>query len=119
MKIELKPETFKNLISLLKLEVAGIPYNHDILKELEPQYEEAFLKYKDEKQEFEVGDKVEFLGYGGDKINNGKIIQISRLANGQFRYKVEYSYICDVEDDGTEIFEKTAKYLTKKNIRKI
>ena len=42
MKIEIKPETFKHLMSLLNQEVAAIPYQNDIIDELKPQYDACF-----------------------------------------------------------------------------
>lgn len=125
MKIELKNTDFKYLYKFLEnnvLKADGFWENQDkinsIIMELKPQYEKAFLKYKDEKQKFNVGDKVEF-GRPNEKTN-GKIIKVSRLANGKYKYLVQYKYQSDIDEDtGEEIFDNGKTYLTEKNIRKI
>lgn len=119
MKIELKNTEFKSLYEwLINHTDISTPIIGEIIHNtLKSQYDKAFNKYKDEKQEFQIGDKVASKDYG-DK-EEGKIIHISRLANGKFRYKIEYKYISDIDDDGYKTYGKTAKYFTKKNIKKI
>ena len=121
MKIELKNTDFKLLYEALPILMHGGEW-HDIRrifeKELKPQYEKAFLKYQDEKQKFNAGDNIEF-GRHNEKTN-GKIIKVSRLTNGKYRYLVKYKYQCDIDKDtGEEIFTDGKVYLTEKNIRKI
>lgn len=129
MKIELKNTDFKELYEFLdeitdKYPLAiklwrldGENIKRIILHSLKPQYEKAFLKYKDEKQKFNVGDKIQFNG--GSETTDGKITKISRLSNGKFRYGVEYYYVGDINESGDDVWFKTTTYLTEKNIRKI
>lgn len=117
MKIELKNTEFKALYEWLKDEIS--PNDKDIgpivHKKLKPQYEKAFLKYQDEKQQFRKHDKIEFKFVGrGQGWWEGRIHTVSRLANGQYRYIIQY-------DDVDEYSEETYRFtnpLTKKNIRR-
>lgn len=116
MKIELKNTDFKKLYEWLvdHTDVSTPIIGEIIHDELKPQYEEAFLKYKNEKQEFDIGDRVEF----GKKNERGKIVKISRLSNGQYRYTIEYHFV-DIDEDKNEESLTGQILLTKKNIRKI
>ena len=120
MKIELKNTDFKIIYEFLYENRDNYcPVIKDIIvNQLQPQYEKAFLKYQDEKQKFNAGDNIEF-GRHNEKTN-GKIIKVSRLTNGKYRYLVKYKYQCDIDKDtGEEIFTDGKVYLTEKNIRKI
>ncbi len=129
MKIELKNTDFKVLCEWLEslsppsiIGDCGKADCPELIKnifdnQLKPQYDTAFLKYKDEEQKFEVRDRVEFIHHG-DK-ESGKIVNVSRLANGKFRYKIKYKYISNVDEDGKEEYSYTTKHFTEKNIRKI
>lgn len=118
MQIELKNTDFKDLYEwLLENTDISTPIIGEIIhEELKPQYEKAFLKYKDEKQKFNVGDKVRF-----DKgENTGIVVNVTRLQNGKFKYGIEYSYISDTDDDGNiKTWDSRIKYLTDKNLEKI
>lgn len=113
MKIELKNIDFKYLYEWLidNTDISTPSLGSIIHEQLKPQYEKAFLKYQDEKQEFKKHDKVKFkwVGRGHDWLE-GRIHTVSRLANGQYRYIIQY-------DDDWEAYNFTNP-LTKKNIKK-
>lgn len=118
MKIELKNTDFKYLYEWLENNInSSIPIYHIIHQQLKPQYEKAFLKYKDEKQKFKIGDRVKF-GKGNYR-EDGVVISVSRLANGKFRYEIGYSYIGDIDEYGNGKIYQTSTYLTAKNIEKL
>lgn len=99
MKIELKNTEFKILYEFLKnlsYEEEELPIHTIVFKELGPQYDEAFNKYNDEKQEFNKNEKVLFRWSKKNDWIEGKIYKISKLANGQYKYIIIY------EDDITD-----------------
>ena len=90
MKIELKNTSFKYLYEQMSLgNYPDADLLHIIEEELKPQYDKAFLKYQDEKQEFQVREKVQFKWPGSDWYN-GTISKVNRLSNGQYTYIVRY-----------------------------
>jgi hypothetical protein len=112
MKIEINNKSFKKLVDAIGSN-SNLMENVDIseiyYKELKPQYQKYFEKYKDEKQEFKIKDKVKFKCYG--QILEGRIHKIYRLANGKYHYIIEYkdyAYATNYTNP-----------LTKKNIQKI
>lgn len=117
MQIELKNTEFKDLYQFLKqlsYEEEELNIHSIVFNKLKPQYDKAFLKYKDEKPEFKVGDKVKF-----DKNEEDGVVEsIVRLANGQYKYGIQYYYVGDYNGED-KVWYSTVKYLTKKNIRKI
>lgn len=117
MKIELKNTDFKFLYEWLNnhREELCIDVNSILDESLKPQYEEAFLKYKDENQKFNIGDKVKF----GKENKSGVIKSVQRLSNGKFRYGIEYSYVGDYNEANETILFSAVKYLTEKKLKKI
>ena len=85
----------------------------------------VLLKYKDETQLFNKGEKVLFRWSLKHSWEEGKVKQVSRLANGQYRYILSYkTFVQDNYDDNSDNVDNdqiTTQYtnpMTKKNIKK-
>lgn len=123
MQIELKNTDFKYLYELCnKVFCKGSGWGDEIrriiVKDLKPQYEKAFLKYQNEKQEFKVRQRVKFHWPNDTNWWEGTIYKVSRLASGQYKYVIKYKD----ENEYNQLFEKKYSYtnpMTKKNIRLI
>jgi len=133
MKIDLKNTDFKYLYELCdKTFSKGSGYGDEIrriiVEELKPQYNKAFVKYQNEKQEFNQGERVLFRWSLKDDWKEGKIYKITRLSNGQYKYTISYKeYAQDHHyDNGDEIDNNGliplvtgyTNPMTKKNIKK-
>lgn len=135
MQIELKNTDFKHLYEWLKDNInSSIPIYSIITQQLKPQYERAFLKYKNEEQKFDKNEKIQFrfgmTRWGKEgKVENtdwidGKIYKVSRLANGQYKYIIKYTEDADdyhkdigqIDKNGMGI--SYTNPMTEKNIRK-
>lgn len=125
MKIELKNTDFKYLVEWIEVSDGNI-HIPLIYKELKNQYDKAFNKYQNEKQEFEMNEKVQFRWPGRNTIWwDGKIKKISRRADGKYLYQIEYEdnaedYDFDDEKEIENMMVKRKTHpLTNKNIRKV
>ena len=120
MKIELKNTEFKELYEFLKqlsYEEEELNIHSIVFDKLKSQYDKAFNKYKDEKQEFKLKEKVKFQCWDEDEWDNGFIHKVSRLANGQYKYVIGYKD----DNEYNQLMNEKYSYtnpLTKKNIRK-
>ena len=128
MTIELKNTDFKELYEWIinHTDISTPVIGEIIHKELKPQYEEAFLKYKDEIQLFKKSEKVWFRKSIRHDWKEGRVYKISRLANGQYKYIISYKesaedyYENGDEVDGDEVDgdRMVTGLMTKKNIKK-
>ena len=137
MKIEIKNQNFRRIMMALENcnkfdDIKDIYY-----KELQPQYEKAFLKYQKEKQTFKIGQKVKFRSSSwfwnifNKKVENddwidGSIYKVSRLSSGKYKYIIkyleplrDYHYEVDQIDKNTGNGINYTNPITEKNIRKI
>jgi hypothetical protein len=123
MKIELKNTDFKQLFEFLDESPDTMPIDN-IIESLRKQYDKAFNKYQNEKQEFNIGEKVKFKWPNDWLLWDGVIKKVSQLANGKYKYIVEYEdHYDDVDgDENREVINGMVKRLTnpltKKNIIK-
>ena len=137
MTIELKNTDFKELYEFLieinkKYPEAIKQFLYDgenikriIFEELQPQYNEAFLKYKDETQLFNKGERVLFRWSLKHDWTTGKIYKVSRLANGQHKYTIsykenaqDYHYDSNYKVDKNGMVTEYTNPMTNKNIKK-
>ncbi len=132
MKIEIKNTDFKYLVEFMQSYCCDVDPGlldqiwHETLK---PQYDKAFLKYQDEKQEFKHGEIVKFktTGQTWKDAQSGVIHKIFKKANGQYKYMIKYTVkemVYEEDYETGEYFEKeeidVERYtnpLTKKNIK--
>lgn len=119
MKIEIKPQDFRDVVEWLREQLVPAEISLIINNTLEPAYHRAFLKYKDEKLEYEVGETVMYRRSKHSQYWRGVISSIMRRADGKYLYVVEYCIRTEENEDGTEEWEtRRTNPLTKKNLKK-
>lgn len=92
MKIELKNTDFKNLYEWLidHTDISTPKIGEMIHETLKPQYEKAFLKYKEKERKFNYDEKVKFQLPNG-KWKNGMVWLVEGSKKTGFTYVISHS----------------------------